>query len=67
MGTAAAAQAVAYYGALCAGWHAGVGLDQLTLLRSSSLGELLETTARLTSEALELLPLQSPDEPDRPA
>lgn len=32
VGTAAAAQAVAYYGALCAGWHAGVGLDQLTLL-----------------------------------
>ena len=42
-------------------------LDQLALLRSSSLGELLETTTRLTSEALELLPLQSPDEPDGPA
>lgn len=46
-------------------WVAQLGaLDQLALLRSSSLGELLETTARLTSEALELLPLQSPDEPD---
>ena len=39
-------------------------LDQLALLRSSSLGKLLETTTRLTSEALELLPLQSPDKPD---
>lgn len=46
-------------------WIAQLGaLDQLTLLRSSSLGELLETTTRLTSEALELLPLQSPDKPD---
>ncbi|WP_282070147.1 LON peptidase substrate-binding domain-containing protein [Janibacter hoylei] len=46
-------------------WVAQLGaLDQLALLRSSSLGELLETTTRLTSEALELLPLQSPDEPD---
>lgn len=46
-------------------WVAQLGaLDQLTLLRSSSLGELLETTTRLTSEALELLPLQSPDKPD---
>lgn len=46
-------------------WIAQLGaLDQLALLRSPSLGELLESTARLTSEALELLPLQSPDEPD---
>ena len=46
-------------------WIAQLGaLDQLALRKSSSLGELLETTARLTSEALELLPLQSPDEPD---
>ncbi|WP_338751794.1 LON peptidase substrate-binding domain-containing protein [Janibacter alittae] len=36
-------------------------LDQLELLRSSSIDELLETTARLTAEALELLPLQRPD------
>lgn len=44
-------------------WIAPLGaLDQLTLLRSSSVDELLESTARLTSEALELLPLQSPDE-----
>lgn len=46
-------------------WVAQLGaLDQLALLRSSSLGELLETTTRLTSEAIELLPLQSPDELD---
>ncbi|MCT1617589.1 LON peptidase substrate-binding domain-containing protein [Janibacter hoylei] len=46
-------------------WIAQLGaLDQLALLKSSSLGELLETTERLTMEALELLPLQSPDEPD---
>ena len=32
VGTAAAAQAIAYYGALCAGWHTGVGVDQLGLL-----------------------------------
>ncbi len=37
-------------------------LDHLALLRSSSVAELLKSTARLTSEALELLPLQSPDE-----
>ena len=46
-------------------WVAPLGaLDQLTLLRSTSVSELLETTVRLTSEALELLPLQSPDEPE---
>lgn len=46
-------------------WVAQLGaLDQLALLRSSSLDQLLETTARLTIEALELLPLQSPDEPE---
>ena len=38
-------------------------MDQLALLRSSSVGELLERTARLTSEALDLLPLQFPDDP----
>ena len=44
-------------------WIAQLGaLDQLTLLGSSSLGELLENISRLTSEALDLLPLQSPDE-----
>ena len=44
-------------------WIAPLGaFDQLTLLRSESLGELLETTERLTREALELLPLPSPDE-----
>lgn len=32
VGTAAAAQAVAYYGALTAGWHAGIGVDQVMLL-----------------------------------
>ncbi len=32
VGTAAAAQAIAYYGALCAGWHAGIGVDQLALI-----------------------------------
>ena len=30
--TAAAAQAVAYYGAMTAGWHAGIGVDQVLLL-----------------------------------
>ncbi|UTT67303.1 hypothetical protein NMQ01_06210 [Janibacter sp. CX7] len=46
-------------------WVAPLGaLDQLTLLRSASVSELLHTTARLTSEALELLPLQSPDKSD---
>ena len=40
-------------------------LDHLALLRSSSIAGLLESTARLTSEALEQLPLQSPDETDR--
>ncbi|WP_068422016.1 LON peptidase substrate-binding domain-containing protein [Janibacter terrae] len=38
-------------------------LDQLALLRSSSVEELLERTAQLTSEALDLLPLQFPDDP----
>lgn len=38
-------------------------LDQLALLRSSSVGELLERTARLTTESLDLLPLQLPDDP----
>jgi hypothetical protein len=43
-------------------WIAQLGsLDQLALLRSSSLGELLESTARMTREALELLPMQRPD------
>ena len=36
-------------------------LDHLALLRSTSVSELLGKTARLTREALELLPLQSPD------
>ncbi|MET4077020.1 LON peptidase substrate-binding domain-containing protein [Janibacter sp. UYMM211] len=45
-------------------WLSPVGsLDQLTLLRSTSLRELLETTARLTSDALELVHLQMPDDP----
>ena len=44
-------------------WIAPLGaLDQLTLLRSSSVAQVLETTARLTAEAVELLPLQSPDD-----
>lgn len=38
-------------------------LDQLALLRSSSVGELLERTAQLTTEAVSLLPLQLPDDP----
>lgn len=38
-------------------------LDQLTLLRSSSVDELLEHTVRLTTEALDLLPMQFPDDP----
>ena len=35
----------------------------LTLLRSTSPRELLETTARLTNDAVELLHLQMPDDP----
>lgn len=38
-------------------------LDQLTLLRSASVEELLERTAQLTTEAVDLLPLQSPEDP----
>lgn len=38
-------------------------LDQLALLRSSSVGELLERTAQLTTEAVDLLPLQLPEDP----
>lgn len=38
-------------------------LDQLTLLRSSSVGELLERAAALTTDAVDLLPLQFPDDP----
>lgn len=38
-------------------------LDQLALLRSASVSELLESTARLTTEALDLLPMQFPDDP----
>lgn len=41
VGTAAAAQAVAYYGALTAGWHAGIGVDQVTLLGLRSTQEPL--------------------------
>ncbi|RKQ33667.1 DUF3180 domain-containing protein [Kocuria tytonis] len=41
VGTAAAAQATAYYGALCAGWHAGIGVDQLALLGMRSTQEPL--------------------------
>ena len=41
VGTAAAAQAIAYYGALTAGWHAGIGVDQLTLLGVRSTQEPL--------------------------
>ncbi|WP_225212760.1 LON peptidase substrate-binding domain-containing protein [Janibacter melonis] len=45
-------------------WLSSLGaLDQLTLLRSTSPRELLETTARLTSDAVELLHLQMPDDP----
>lgn len=48
-------------------WISPLGaLDQLTLLRSTSVTELLETIAGVTDEALELLPLQSPDESDGP-
>ena len=38
-------------------------LDQLTLLRSSSVDELLETTARVATEAVDLLAMQLPDDP----
>lgn len=38
-------------------------LDQLTLLRSESILDLLERTTELTAEALDLLPLQFPDDP----
>lgn len=38
-------------------------LDHQTLLRSSSVAELLERTAELTAEALDVLPLQMPDDP----
>ena len=38
-------------------------LDHQTLLRSTTVDELLESTARLTSEAIDLLPLQFPDDP----
>ena len=39
-------------------------LDQLALLRSASVGELLERTEQLTTEAVDLLPLQFPDDPE---
>lgn len=43
-------------------WISPLGaLDQLELLRAPSIDGLLESTARLTAEALELLPLQRPD------
>lgn len=38
-------------------------LDRLALLRSSSVGELLERAAALTTDAVDLLPLQFPDDP----
>lgn len=38
-------------------------LDHQTLLRSATVDELLESTARLTTEALDLLPMQFPDDP----
>ena len=38
-------------------------LDQLALLRSSSVEELLGRTAQMTTEVLDLLPLQFPDDP----
>lgn len=38
-------------------------LDQFAVLRSSSVSELLKRTARLTTEAVDLLPLQFPDDP----
>lgn len=41
VGTAAAAQAVAYYGALTAGWHAGIGVDQVMLLGARTTQEPL--------------------------
>ena len=41
VGTAAAAQAVAFYGALCAGWHAGIGVEQVALLGVRSTQEPL--------------------------
>ncbi|CAM4059130.1 LON peptidase substrate-binding domain-containing protein [Janibacter anophelis] len=37
-------------------------LDQLALLRSASVGALLERTVQLTTEAVDLLPLQFPDD-----
>lgn len=45
-------------------WLSPLGsLDQLTLLRSTSPRELLDRTARLTNDAVELLHLQMPDDP----
>lgn len=41
-------------------------LDQLSLLRSSSVDRLLEHTSRLTTEAVDLLALQLPDDPAAP-
>lgn len=38
-------------------------LDQFAVLRSSSVSELLKRTALLTTEAVDLLPLQFPDDP----
>lgn len=38
-------------------------LDQLALLRSSSVGELLERTVQLTTEAVDLLPLHLSGDP----
>lgn len=38
-------------------------LDHVAVLRSLSVTELLERTAELTTEAVELLPLQFPDDP----
>ncbi|MGJ3508232.1 LON peptidase substrate-binding domain-containing protein [Enemella sp. A6] len=56
-------------GRLAAAWQlAGIApvgaLDQQTLLGSTSVAELLDGIERLTTEAIELLPLQLPDEPD---
>lgn len=39
-------------------------LDQLALLRASSVEELLERTLQLTGDALDLLALQFPDDPE---
>lgn len=39
-------------------------LDQLSLLRASSVEELLERTAQLTGDALDLLALQFPEDPE---